>query len=89
MLVDTNKVVTISYQLFTDGEDKKPLLIEERSVDNPLEFLYGQGTLLPKVEAVLKGQSRGFKTSVELDPRDAFGLHNPQLQVWMPKSQFP
>lgn len=89
MLVDLQTVVTLSYQLFSIGENGSPLLLEERTVDDPLEFLYGQGTLLPKVEELLMGQGFGYETQVELDPRDAFGLHNPNLQIWMPKQQFP
>ena len=89
MLVDKNTVVTISYQLFSLGENQEPILIEERSVDNPLEFIYGEGMLLPKVEEAIHGQTRGFQTQVHLEPQDAFGLHMPHLQVWLESSVFP
>ncbi len=89
MVVGKDKVVTISYQLFSLGENQQPILIEERSVDDPLEFLFGQGVLLPKVEEKLKGQAYGFQTEVNLHARDAFGLHQPDLQTWVPQSNFP
>ena len=69
--------------------NKKEIPIEDRSVDDPLEFLFGQGVLLPKVEETLRGKTHGFKTEIELHPRDAFGLHREELQTWMERSKFP
>ncbi len=89
MVVDKDKVVTISYQLFSLGEGQGPVLIEERTVDDPLEFLFGQGVLLPKVEEAIKGKSYGFQTEINLHARDAFGLHHPELQTWLEKDKFP
>ena len=89
MLVDKEKVVTLSYQLFSIGENHQEILMEERSVDDPLEFIFGRGVLLPKVEEVIQGNGFGFETKIDLHPRDAFGLHDPSLQTWMPKSNFP
>jgi FKBP-type peptidyl-prolyl cis-trans isomerase SlyD len=89
MVVDTDKVVTITYQLFSLGKGQSPVLLEERSVDDPLEFLYGQGVLLPKVEEALKGKSHGYQVEVNLHPRDAFGLHRAELQTWMRRDLFP
>lgn len=89
MTVGQNKVVTLSYQLFSLGEGQEPLLVEERTVDNPLEFIFGQGVLLPKVEEQIKGQARGYQTEINLHPNDAFGLHQPELQAWLEKSKFP
>ncbi len=89
MIVDQDKVVTISYQLFSLGDNQQPILIEERTVDDPLEFLFGHEVLLPKVEDAIQGKTYGFQTEVNLHARDAFGLHRPELQTWVPKSGFP
>ncbi len=89
MVIQQDKVVTVTYQLFSLGENGESLLIDEMTVDNPLEFIYGHGFLLPLVEEKLKGQSRGFQFSLDLHPRDAFGLHKPDLQTWMAKEKFP
>lgn len=89
MVIGKDKVVTLSYQLFSLGEGQAPLLIEERTVDDPLEFLFGQGVLLPKVEESLLGQGRGFQSEINLHPNDAFGLHRPELQAWLEKDKFP
>lgn len=89
MVINSNKVVTLSYQLFSIEKNHEPVLIEERGVDNPLEFIYGQDVLLPMVEEKIKGQSRGFSAQIELHPKDAFGLHREDLQIWMSKDRFP
>ena len=89
MVIGKDKVVSLSYQLFSLGEGQAPLLIEERTVDDPLEFIFGQGVLLPKVEEVITGQSRGFQTEINLHPNDAFGLHRPEMQTWLGKDKFP
>lgn len=89
MVIDNNSVVTLSYQLFSVSSESGPVLIEERTVDDPLEFLFGQEVLLPKVEEAIKGQSHGFSCEVNIHARDAFGPHRPDLQVWMQKDRFP
>lgn len=89
MIIEKDKVVTLSYQLFSLGEGQAPILIEERSVDNPLEFIFGHGVLLDKLEEVINGQSRGFQKEVNLHPQDAYGLHRPELQAWLESSVFP
>ena len=89
MVISKDTVVTLAYQLFSINEQKQPILIEERSVDNPLEFIFGSGLLLPKLEEAIKGQTFGFQVEVELHPRDAYGLHHPELQTWMPEENFP
>lgn len=91
MLIDDKSVVTLSYQLFQlgpKGEDK-PGLVEERSVDDPVEFLYGTGALLPSVEERIKGQSSGFQIAVTLVPEQAFGPYQESLAQWYEKSKLP
>lgn len=89
MVITKDKVVTLSYQLFSLGEHQVPLLLEERTVDDPLEFIFGQDVLLPRVEERLEGQGRGFQAEISLHSRDAYGLHRPELQAWLEKDKFP
>ena len=89
MLINENSVVTMVYKLSSIGEDQQVVLLEERSVDDPLEFIFGRGVLLPKVEEKIAGQGFGFQAQVDLHPRDAFGPHQPSLVTWMPKFHFP
>ena len=89
MLVEKDRVVTLTYQLFSLGTGQEPVLLEERSVDDPLDFIFGRDVLLAKVEDSIAGQSPGFEKQLDLDPRDAYGLHQADLQAWIEKSKFP
>ena len=50
MIVEKNKVVSLSYELKVNGE-----MVENVSKDSPLMFLVGTGNLLPKFEQNLDG----------------------------------
>lgn len=89
MIIAKGKVITLAYQLFSLGQNQQPLLVEERTVDNPLEFLFGHGQLMTKVEEAIEGHSKGFQTQINLHPNDAFGTHRPELLAWMDRSHFP
>ena len=70
------------------------LLMEDGSeVDStferaPAQFVYGDGNLLPGVEAKLKGLTTGQEATLTLAPEDAFGQRNPANIQRMPRSQF-
>lgn len=89
MIVEKDRVVSLAYQLYSLGEHQEPILVEERTADNPLEFLFGRDTLLPKVEEHLRGKSRGYQGHLDLHPQDAFGLHHQDLVTRMDRNKFP
>lgn len=70
------------------------LLMEDGSeVDStferaPARFVFGDGNLLPGVEAKLQGLTAGDATTLNLAPEDAFGQRNPANIQRMPLSQF-
>ena len=41
--------------------------------DSPLVYLHGAGDIFARIEAALAGQEAGYRTSVRLEPEDAFG----------------
>jgi FKBP-type peptidyl-prolyl cis-trans isomerase SlyD len=41
--------------------------------DAPLVYLHGAGDIFPRIEAALAGKEAGYRTSVTLEPEDAFG----------------
>ena len=41
--------------------------------ETPLVYLHGAGDIFPRIEAALAGQEPGQRTSVLLEPEDAFG----------------
>ena len=70
------------------------LLLEDGSeVDStfersPASFVFGDGNLLPGVEAKLQGLTAGQQATLTLAPEDAFGQRNPANIQRMPRSQF-
>ncbi len=57
--------------------------------DDPLEFTMGDGTLIHGLELALYGLRAGDKQRLELEPEQAFGLHDPKKIHPMPLEAFP
>jgi len=51
--------------------DAQGQLLEK--TESPLVYLHGAGDIFQGVEAALAGQEAGFRTSLTLEPEDAFG----------------
>ncbi len=70
------------------------LLLEDGSeVDStfnrqPARFVFGDGSLLPSVEAKLVGLTAGSAEVFDLPPEEAFGQRNPGNIQRIPRSQF-
>lgn len=56
---------------------------------DPLEFVMGGGMILPGFETAVEGKSIGDKVSVSLEPEDAYGEHNDEMMVVVPRSEVP
>ncbi|MBW2942050.1 FKBP-type peptidyl-prolyl cis-trans isomerase [Zhongshania aquimaris] len=54
----------------------------------PASFVFGDGNLLPSVEAKLLGLKAGAKETFTLAPEDGFGQRNPANIQRFPRSQF-
>jgi len=83
MNVETNKVISLSYELKVDGE-----VIQAVNADNPMRFIFGSGYLLPKFEAHIEGLAAGDSFEFMLPAADAYGEHDPNAVVELPKSIF-
>jgi FKBP-type peptidyl-prolyl cis-trans isomerase SlyD len=53
-------------------------------------YLHGgyEGTF-PKIETLLDGQDVGYEASIQLEPSEAFGEHDPELLKIEPRARFP
>ncbi len=56
---------------------------------DPLEFVVGQGDLIPGFEKAVIGMEAGQEKTVTLDPGDAYGPYESQLVVEGPRNSFP
>jgi FKBP-type peptidyl-prolyl cis-trans isomerase SlyD len=68
MIVEKNKVVSLSYELKVEGET-----VETVGADSPLMFLFGAGNLLPKFEENLNGLELDDGFDFNLVSADAYG----------------
>lgn len=80
------KMVTLSYDLRIDDENGE--MIEQATMDNPLQFLYGAGFMLPKFETKLAGLKQDDPFNIKLEKLDAYGEVNNDAIVELPKSVF-
>lgn len=85
MTITKDSVVSIEYTLTDDQQE----VLDSSEGVGPLEYLHGQGNLIPGLEKELEGKKAGdtFKTVVK--PADAYGDYQDDLVVQVERSQFP
>ncbi len=62
---------------------------EDTFGDEPFEFTMNDGSLNPALELALYGLREGQAQTIELQPEQAFGLHDPQNVHPLPRHRFP
>lgn len=80
------KMVTLTYDLRIDDENGE--MIEQATVESPLQFLYGAGLMLPKFETHLAGLKQDDPFDIKLNSTDAYGEVNEDAIVELPTSVF-
>lgn len=84
-VVADNSRIAISFELaLPDGQ-----VVEQATEREPLEFVIGDGTLLPKLDELLVGLELGTKAKFTLPPESAFGKSDPENIQTMLCSDFP
>ena len=72
MKIETNKYVTLAYELYV-GEDDERELMERATEEIPLEFIFGTNSMLQSFEDQLDGKSTGDTFDFMLTPDEAYG----------------
>lgn len=57
--------------------------------NEPLEFVMGDGTMIEGLELALYGLKAGDKQTLTIEPKLAFGYHDPGNVHTMPREEFP
>ena len=83
MKIGQNKVVEFAYELEVDGA-----VVDRTTVEKPLDYIHGTGSLLPKLEEHIEGMEAGAKFDVTLAPADAYGEIDPNRIIDLPKAAF-
>lgn len=85
LTVADGMVVSLDYTLrLDDGE-----VIDSSDGHETLQFLQGQGQIIPGLEQALYGMTVGEEKDVEVAPADAYGETDPDAYQMVPNDTFP
>ena len=75
MKIEKNVVVSLAYQLvLEDGA-----VVDQSTVDAPLDYLHGHNNLITGLENELEGKVVGDKFTATIAPEEAYGEYNDEL----------
>jgi len=86
MVIEDNKVVTVSYELRASNPSGE--LLEVMNEKYPFQFLFGTGALLKSFERNLEGLEEGSHFNFVLQAEDAYGFPNPDEIIDVPITAF-
>ena len=81
----SNKVMSIEYTLNDAKTNEK---LDTNVGGKPLEFISGQGQIIPGLESELVKLSAGENANVMVEPAQAYGEYNDEAIQTLPKEQF-
>lgn len=76
--------VSMDYTLTVDG-----YVIDSSEGRGPLEYVQGQGMLIPGLEREIEGLKPGDKKSVNVSPQEAYGMPDPDAVIEVSRDQLP
>jgi FKBP-type peptidyl-prolyl cis-trans isomerase SlyD len=84
--VEDGMVVSIDYTLRLDEDDD---VVDSSESGEPLQFVQGQGQIIPGLEQQLYGMSIGDEKSVVVAPAEGYGEADPDAYQVVPLEAFP
>ena len=85
LTVADDMVVSLDYTLrLDDGE-----IIDSSADREPLQFIQGQGQIIPGLEQALYGMAVEDEKDVIVAPADGYGLRRPDASQTLPRDTFP
>lgn len=85
MRIAKDTVVSMHYTVATvEGEH-----VDRSEPGQPLVYLHGHGNIIPGLEAALEGHDQGERIETEIAAKDAYGEHDPGLDLVVGRGSFP
>jgi FKBP-type peptidyl-prolyl cis-trans isomerase SlyD len=84
MVIEKNRVVSIDYKLTDDDGD----ILDSSEGSDPLEYLHGNGNIIPGLEKHLDGKKAGDAVKCVIPPAEAYGEKDDSLIMSLDKNQF-
>lgn len=85
MKIAESNVVTLEFKVYDNDTNE---LLEDTQEVGPFFYIHGLGNFVPKIEEVLEGQEKGFKTVMTLTPEEGYGEYDTTLVDEMAKADF-
>ena len=87
MKIENQKVATLIYQMFVDGDNGEEML-EQATVDAPLVYCHGEGMMLPAFEAAMLGKDVDDEFDFRIACEDAYGEYDERGVMKLDKKMF-
>jgi FKBP-type peptidyl-prolyl cis-trans isomerase SlyD len=88
MKVENQKVVTLQYDLYVDGENGNEELMEKATADAPLVYCHGEGMMLPAFEQAMAGLEDGESFDFRIPCEEAYGEYDTDGVLELDKKMF-
>ncbi len=83
--VKDDMVVTIEYEAKLDTGE----VVDSSEGHAPLVYLHGHRNIIPGLEEALTGMQVGESKQVTVAPGEAYGEHDEEATMWIPRDAFP
>lgn len=88
-MIETNKIVKVSYSLYVDGETpENEELMERATAEHPLVYIHGVGMMLPLFEENLAGKSAGDSFDFRIPAKEAYGEYDDEAVLTLGREMF-
>ena len=88
MKITNNAVVNAEYELYVDGDNGEPELMEKATAEQPLNFIYGVGMMLLKFEQNLDGLETGDPFDFTISNEEAYGPYDDEAVIELERAVF-
>jgi FKBP-type peptidyl-prolyl cis-trans isomerase SlyD len=82
--VENDVVVSLDYTLKVDGE-----IVDSSSDTEPIQFIQGQGNVIPGLERQIYGMEVGDSRDVVVSAAEGYGDEDPDAYAEVPREEFP
>lgn len=87
MKIDNQKVATLIYKMFVDGDNGEEML-EQATLDAPLIYCHGEGMMLPAFETAMLGKDVDESFDFRIACADAYGEYDERGVMTLDKKMF-
>ena len=88
MKVENQKVVTLEYDLYVDGENGQEEMMEKATAEAPLVYCHGEGMMLPAFERAMEGLAEGEAFDFRIPCEEAYGEYDTDGVLQLDKKMF-